>query len=91
MAKVLSFLSWNLENFHNDATRVNTAVDAIAAKNPDVFGIYEVKGAAVFAAMVSKMPGYTFTITESGSVPEILIGVRSYGHTRLQTQKASPK
>lgn len=86
MAKVLSFLSWNLENFNNDNTRVNRVVDAIAAKNPDLFGIYEVKGAQVFAAMVSKMPGYTFTITESESVPEILIGVKS-GLTGFVTQR----
>ena len=86
MAKVLSFLSWNLENFNNDSTRVNRVVNAIATKNPDVFGIYEVKGAQVFTAMVNKMPGYTFTITESESVPEILIGVRS-GLTGFVTQR----
>jgi endonuclease/exonuclease/phosphatase family metal-dependent hydrolase len=86
MAKILSFLSWNLENFHNDASRVNRVVDAISAKNPDVFGIYEVKGAQVFSAMVNKMPGYTFTITESESVPEILIGIKST-LTAFVTQK----
>lgn len=77
MAKVLSFLSWNVENFHNDSTRVERVVDQIAAKDPDVFGIYEVKGAAVFAATVSKMPGYAFFVTESPGVPEILVGVRN--------------
>ncbi|MHC4109320.1 MAG: hypothetical protein ACYSTY_14685, partial [Planctomycetota bacterium] len=49
----------------------------IAAKNPDVFGLYEVKGAAVFNAMMAKMPGYAFSITESPGVPEILVGVRN--------------
>jgi hypothetical protein len=86
MAKVLSFLSWNVENFHSDSARVTRVVDAIAAKDPDVFGIFEVKGAAVFQAMVSKMPGYTFTITESPGVPEILVGVRG-SLTAFVTQK----
>lgn len=86
MAKVLSFLSWNVENFHNDSTRVDRVVDAIAAKNPDVFGLYEVKGAAVFQAMTTKMPGYTFTVTESPGVPEILVGVKG-GLTGFVTQK----
>lgn len=86
MAKVLSFLSWNVENFHNDANRVNNVVDVIASKDPDVFGIYEVKGAAVFQAMTTKMPGYTFTITESPGVPEILVGVRN-NFTAFVTQK----
>lgn len=76
MAKVLSFLSWNVENFHGDATRVDRVVQSVSDKNPDVFAIYEVKGSAVFQAMTTKMPGYTFSITESESVPEILVGVR---------------
>ena len=78
MVKVLSFLSWNVENFHNDASRVDRIVDAIAGKKAGVFGIYEVKGAAVFEAMVTKMPGYTFTMTESPGVPEILVGFESF-------------
>ena len=86
MDKVLSFLSWNVENFHNDPSRVDRVVDRIAQKNPDVFGMYEVKGAAVFAAMVNKMPGYTFSITESPGVPEILVGVRN-NLTAFVTQK----
>jgi hypothetical protein len=86
MAKVLSFLSWNVENFHNDSSRVNRVVTKIADKAPDVFGVYEVKGAAVFQAMVTKMPGYTFSITESPGIPEILVGVRN-NLTSFVTQK----
>lgn len=86
MAKVLSFLSWNVENFHNDSNRVNDVVDLIASKDPDVFGIFEVKGAAVFQAMTTRMPGYAFTITESPGVPEILVGVRN-NLTAFVTQK----
>ncbi len=77
MAKVISFLSWNVENFHNQASRVDRVVDLIAAQNPDIFGIYEVKGAAVFNAMRQKLPGYIVTITESPGVPEILVGIRN--------------
>ena len=86
MAKILSFLSWNVENFHNDSTRVNRVVDVVAKKNPDVFSMYEVKGSAVFNAMVTKMPAYTFSITESPGVPEILVGVRN-NLTAFVTQK----
>lgn len=74
MAKILSVLSWNVENFHNDSTRVNDVVDQLVQKNPDVFGLYEVKGAAVFNAMVAKMPNYSFFVTESPGIPEILVG-----------------
>ena len=77
MAKILSFLSWNVENFHNDAARVNRVVGLVASKNPDVFALYEVKGSAVFNAMVAQMPGYSFFITESAGVPEILVGTRN--------------
>jgi exonuclease III len=86
MAKVLSFLSWNVENFHNEPGRINRVVDLIAEKSPDIFAIYEVKGSAVFNAMVTKMPRYTFSITESPGVPEILVGVRN-NLTAFVTQK----
>jgi hypothetical protein len=46
------------------------------AQKPDVFGLYEVEGATVFSALVSKMPGYTFQITEGPLTQEILIGVK---------------
>ena len=39
MPKLISFLSWNVENFHTDSSRVDDVVDLIASKNPDVFGI----------------------------------------------------
>ncbi|MEL7490507.1 MAG: endonuclease/exonuclease/phosphatase family protein [Pseudomonadota bacterium] len=79
MAKILSFLSWNVENFSNKRARVDRVVDQIANENPDVFALYEVKGAAVFSAMVEKMPNYHFTITETANsaLPEILVGVRN--------------
>ncbi len=48
--------------------------------------MYEVKGSAVFDAMVTKMPSYSFSITESPGVPEILVGVRN-NLTAWVTQK----
>jgi endonuclease/exonuclease/phosphatase family metal-dependent hydrolase len=86
VARILSFLSWNLENFHHDPARVDRVVDLVSEQDPDVFGLFEVKGAAVFEAMIEKMPGYAFTITESPGVPEILVGVRN-GLTAFVTQK----
>lgn len=74
MAKILSFLSWNVENFHNEPARVNRVVDKLVEKNPDIFGLYEVKGADVFNALVTKMPQYSFFVTESPGIPEILVG-----------------
>ena len=53
LAIALSFICWNLENFHNDNTRVNRVVDAIAVKNPDLFGICEVKGTQNFSTAMS--------------------------------------
>lgn len=76
MAKVFSVASWNVEHFKHDASRVNRVVDFLEAQNPDVFGLYEVEGAAVFDALMSKMSDYTFQITEGPQTQEILIGVR---------------
>ena len=77
MPNHLSFLSWNVENFHSDPTRVPRVVNFIVDQNPDVFALYEVKGRQVFEDVVAKMPDYHITVTESESVPEILVGVRN--------------
>jgi hypothetical protein len=76
MAKVFSVASWNVEHFKNDVSRVNRVVDFLAAQNPEVFGLYEVEGATVFDAMMSKMSDYTFQITEGPQTQEILVGIR---------------
>lgn len=77
MAKIFSFASWNVEHFHNDATRVQRVVDTLNAKNPDVFALYEVLGKSVFDALMTHMPSHTFFITENpNSGMELLIGVR---------------
>ncbi len=76
MAKLFSVASWNVEHFKDDPSRIGRVVDFVKAQNPDVFGLYEVEGAMVFNALVSKMPDYTFQITEGVQTQEILIGVR---------------
>lgn len=78
MAKIFSVASWNVEHFRDDPSglRVNRVVDFVADRNPDVFGLYEVEGAMVFDALTTKMPNYTFQITEGVQTQEILIGVR---------------
>jgi hypothetical protein len=55
---------------------VNRVVDFLKDHNPDVFGLYEVEGATVFDALVTRMPNYTFQITEGVQTQEILIGVK---------------
>ncbi len=86
MAKLFSVASWNVEHFKDDPSRVGRVIDFLDAQNPDVFGLYEVEGATVFNALVSKMPGYTFQITEGTETQEILVGVRK-NLTAFITQK----
>lgn len=76
MAKLFSVASWNVEHFGNDPARVDRVVQFMADQRPDVFGLYEVEGAAVFDALVERMPGYSFQITEGPQTQEILIGVK---------------
>jgi hypothetical protein len=78
MAKAYSLASWNVEHFRNPDSRVDRVVDFLVALGPpDVFALYEVEGKEVFDALVTKMPGYTFHITEGPEVQEILVGVSS--------------
>jgi hypothetical protein len=90
MAKVFSLASWNVEHFKDDPDRINRVVDFLVApqggNRPDVFGLYEVEGKQVYDALVSKMPGYTFHITEGPQTQEILVGVKS-NFTAFFTQK----
>jgi hypothetical protein len=78
VAKAYSLASWNVEHFRNPDSRVDRVVDFLVDLGPpDVFGLYEVEGKEVYEALVTKMPGYTFHITEGPEVQEILIGVAS--------------
>lgn len=76
MAKLFSVASWNVEHFKDDLSRVERVVDFVKVQRPDVFGIYEVEGGTVFDALVSKMPEYSFQITEGLQTQEILIGTK---------------
>jgi hypothetical protein len=84
--KAFSLASWNVEHFKNPDSRVDRVVGFLADLSPDVFGLYEVEGKEVFDALVTKMPGYTFHITEGPEVQEILVGV-SADITAFFTQK----
>ncbi|HEX2011307.1 MAG TPA: endonuclease/exonuclease/phosphatase family protein [Roseateles sp.] len=86
MAKLFSVASWNVEHFKDDPGRVGRVVEFMSRQKPDVFGLYEVEGAAVFGELVKRMPGYTFQITEGLQTQEILIGVRK-GLTAFITQR----
>ncbi|MDN3919192.1 endonuclease/exonuclease/phosphatase family protein [Roseateles violae] len=86
MAKAFSVASWNVEHFKDDPSRVGRVVEFMNSQSPDVFGLYEVEGATIFAELVQRMPGYTFQITEGLETQEILIGVRK-GLTAFITQK----
>jgi Endonuclease/Exonuclease/phosphatase family len=91
MAKAFSLASWNVEHFRNPDSRVDRVVDFVVQLGPpDVFALYEVEGREVFDALVSKMPGYTFHITEGPQVQEIMLGVKS-SLTAFFTQKTEFK
>src|SRR5262245_50628770 len=78
MPKLFSVASWNVEHFKDDQTgqRIARVVGFVAEQEPDVFGVYEVEGATIFNALVTRMPNYTFQITEGLETQEILIGVK---------------
>ena len=86
MTKAFSLASWNVEHFKNPDSRVDRVVDFLANLTPDVFALYEVEGKEVFDALVTKMPSYSFHITEGQEVQEILVGVAS-NLTSFFTQK----
>lgn len=84
--KAFSLASWNVEHFKDDVTRIDRVVDFIKAQKPDVFGLYEVEGKTVFAALTGLMANYQFHITEGPQTQEILVGVKG-GMTAFFTQK----
>lgn len=86
MAKAFSVVSWNVEHFKEDRSRVERVVDFLKKQKPDIFALYEVEGSVVFKELVQVMKEYTFHITEGPQVQEILLGVRQ-GLTSFFTQK----
>lgn len=90
--KAFSLASWNVEHFtyhekeEKTRRRVDRVVNFLRDQDPDVFGLYEVKGKEVFNQLTKKMPDYQFFITEGRATQEILAGVRQ-GFTAFFTQK----
>jgi hypothetical protein len=78
MTKILSFASWNVENFHGEPSRVERIVALLAEKDPDIFAIYEVRGRAVFDQLMDKMTSHSFFLTENtrDANMELLVGTR---------------
>ena len=76
MAKAFTVASWNVEHFKKNPDRIGRVLDFLKEQNPDVFGLYEVESADVYAALVAAMPNYHFHITEGPQTQEILVGVK---------------
>ena len=55
---------------------MDRVVQFLKAQRPDILALYEVEGAEVFGELVSRMPSYTFHITEGPQTQEILVGVK---------------
>lgn len=77
MAKAFSIASWNVEHFKGNPARTNRVISFLKQQNPDVIGLYEVEGSAVFSEVTSQFPRYTFQITEGPQSQEILVGFKS--------------
>lgn len=90
MAKAFTVASWNVEHFKNNPDRITRVLWFLKEQNPDVFGLYEVESAEVYAALVAQMPNYQFHITEGQQTQEILVGVKKT-LTAFFTQKVEFK
>lgn len=90
MAKAFTVASWNVEHFKNNPERIRRVLSFLKKQNPDVFGLYEVESADVYAALMAELPNYQFHITEGTQTQEILVGVRKT-MTAFFTQKVEFK
>ncbi|MBB1285820.1 endonuclease/exonuclease/phosphatase family protein [Flavisolibacter sp. BT320] len=90
MTKAFTVASWNVEHFKNNPDRIIRVLQFLKEQNPDVFGLYEVESADVYAALVAQMPNYQFHITEGPQTQEILVGVKKT-ITAFFTQKVAFK
>ena len=93
MAKAFSVASWNVEHFGATSRGSSTPrkpidpiIDFLASQKADVVAVYEVVGKVVFNAVITKMPGYQWHITEGPQTQEILVGVKK-SMTSFFTQK----
>lgn len=90
MARAFTVASWNVEHFKNNPDRIGRVLSFLKEQNPDVFGLYEVESAEVYATLVAQMPNYQFHITEGPQTQEILVGVKKT-LTAFFTQKVEFK
>jgi len=91
MSKAFSVLSWNIEHLKGKReNRIARIVNTLHREDPDIFALYEVEGKTVYQSLVTKMPNYTFHITEGPQTQEILVAVKS-GLTAFFSQRVSFK
>jgi len=90
MKKAFSVASWNVEHFKGEPARVKRIIQFLEAEKPDVFALIEVEGKEVFQTLTSRMPDYSFHITEGRQCQEILVGAKRT-FTSFFTQKTEFK
>lgn len=72
---LFSFASWNVQNFFGEPERIDRCVESLRRADPDVFALFEVKGAQVYEALTRQMPEHSFFITEGEHWSDILVGL----------------
>lgn len=78
MAKAFTVLSWNIEHLSGKKPgRVERVVETLVEETPDIFGLYEIEGKDIYQEISTRMPGYSFHITEGPQTQEILLGVKN--------------
>ena len=72
----MRLLSWNVEHFKN-GTKIKPVADLIKKANPDIFALYEAENLDVLSLMRDHFSTYSFHITDSPEVQEVLVGYRT--------------
>ncbi|MEM7084672.1 MAG: T9SS type A sorting domain-containing protein [Bacteroidota bacterium] len=79
--QTLDVVTWNIEWFgdesnsppagdpNSDAIQKEAAMDIIIALNADIYAVQEISDDALFAQMVSEIPGYAFILSDAVSRP----------------------
>ena len=71
-----SVLSWNIEHFNGESSRLAKVAAHIKADNPDIFGLLEIEKVSVLELLEKHFPEYDFGMTDGPEVQEILVGWR---------------
>ncbi|WP_111707744.1 T9SS type A sorting domain-containing protein [Lutibacter citreus] len=86
--KTLDIVTWNIEWFGDEANspaagnpdsdqiQKESVKNVLQQLNADIYGVEEVSDDALFAQMVSEMPGYDFVLSEATSYPNDTEGVK---------------